>query len=95
MWVIVVLFSIGIGLLAFRLERHILITGSATIGSYLAMRGLALIFGGYPDGDELNALLDSDDYQKVENQISRDLYISCHGSSGHILRPLSYYLQQG
>jgi len=54
--------SVGIGSLGVWFKRHIIIIGTSLCGSYVAVRAVSLIFGGWPDEYELYEIVKSGNY---------------------------------
>ena len=49
LWVPVVVLGLLVGVLSFKWYNHIVIIATCTLGSYMFIRGLAILAGGYPN----------------------------------------------
>ena len=52
-YVLIALFTLIVGYLAYRYYAYVLIMSSSILGSYFLIRGISLIFGGYPNETDL------------------------------------------
>ena len=67
-WVMIVCIAVcalACGLLAFVLEKHLVIIGTALTGSYLALRSLSFFVGGWPDETQIAKFIENDALEAI------------------------------
>jgi hypothetical protein len=62
LWVIICIGVIGGSILVFRFKEGLVVALTAAVGAYIAMRGISLVAGGYPDEFTMFSQMSSGDF---------------------------------
>jgi hypothetical protein len=66
MWCAVVAFGIIVGLLALKIEEHVLIIATSFAGAFLFARGVGIVAPGWPNSFTLTELMDSGTIDEID-----------------------------